>query len=233
MPADEVIILVGGLGTRLRGVIGDLPKPLAMVARRPFLGRLLDRYAAAGMRRAILAAGYQADTVRTTIGPQWAEMDIVYSIEAEPLGTGGAIRQAAALVVGDGVHVANGDTWLRYDPHALEQATRELQADIGLALAQVDDVSRYGAVRVAEQRVLGFDEKGASGAGWINAGCYYLDRQAIADLPDQRAYSIEQEVLAPWSAAGRVAAFNQTSGFIDIGVPEDYARAQALFGRQP
>jgi D-glycero-D-manno-heptose 1,7-bisphosphate phosphatase len=99
-----------------------------------------------------------------------------------------------------------------------------------MALAEVDDVGRYGAVeRDARGMVVGFREKGERGRGAINAGCYFLTEAALASLPAQAAFSFEREVLAPATAAGRVAGFVQTSGFIDIGVPEDYAQAQRQF----
>lgn len=230
MPADEAIVLVGGLGTRLRGVVADVPKPLAPVAGRPFLAWLLDRLAATGLRRVILATGHGAAQVEAAVGTAWGALQVDYSVEAEPLGTGGAIALAASRVHGDGVHVLNGDTWLAYDPFALEAATVARACRTGVALARVDDVGRYGAVDVVDGRVRGFREKGGHGPGWINAGCYYLTVDALAALPPRAAFAFETDVLVPEAMAGRVAAFDRTEGFIDIGVPEDYFRAQALFG---
>lgn len=230
MAAEEAIVLVGGLGTRLRAVVSDVPKPLAPVAGRPFLAWLLDAYAAAGLRRVVLATGYRSGQVEAAVGRAWQGMEVAYSREDQPLGTGGAIRQAIDLVhATGGVHLANGDTFLRYDPAALESATRDAGVALGIALATVDDVGRYGAVEVDRGRVSGFREKGGSGPGLINAGSYFLSRDGFAGLPQERTWSFEERVLLPWSARGDVAAFLATSDFIDIGVPEDYARAQALF----
>ena len=116
MPADEAIVLAGGFGTRLRGIVDDVPKPLAPVAGRPFLAWLLDRLAASGIRRCILATGYMSDAIERTIGTRWQGMEIAYSVEPEPLGTGGAIRLAVMQLRGTSVHVLNGDTWLVYPP---------------------------------------------------------------------------------------------------------------------
>ena len=229
MPADEAIVLAGGFGTRLRGIVDDVPKPLAAVAGRPFLAWLLDRLAASGMRRCILATGYMAEVIERVIGTRWQGMDIAYSVESEPLGTGGAIRLAAQRLQGDGVHVLNGDTWLEYAPVALEAAARDTSTPMAIALARVEDVARYGAVVVRDGLARAFREKGDSGAGWINAGCYFLAADALSALPRQAEYSFEREVLQPHALAGDVAAFIETSGFIDIGVPEDYARAQPMF----
>lgn len=228
-PADEVIVLVGGFGTRLQSVVADAPKPLAPVAGRPFLAWLLDAYAEAGLRRAILATGYRADQVRAFAGSRWRTVEIAYSHEEVPLGTGGAIRQAAGLLQGDGAHIANGDTFLRYSPSALQAAAERAGTRMSVALVAVDDASRYGAVEVSGGRVHAFREKGVAGAGWINAGSYFLGPDALAAMPDARSFSFETSVLVPWAAERQVAACDDTAGFIDIGVPEDYARAQVLF----
>lgn len=229
MATDEAIVLAGGFGTRLRGVVDDVPKPLAPVAGRPFLAWLLDRLAAGGMRRCILATGYLSELIEARIGSRWQGMDIAYSLEPAPLGTGGAIRLAAKRLQGDAAHVLNGDTWLEYDPVALQDAARTTGASMAIALARVDDVARYGAVDIDHGRVAGFREKGEAGHGWINAGCYFLGAEAIAALPARDAFSFEQDVLQPRVQAGAVAAFTATAGFIDIGVPDDYARAQLQF----
>ena len=100
---------------------------------------------------------------------------------------------------------------------------------MAIALARVEDVARYGAVEVRNGLARAFREKGDSGAGWINAGCYFLAADGLSALPKQTAYSFEREVLQPRALAGDVAAFTETFGFIDIGVPEDYARAQPMF----
>jgi D-glycero-alpha-D-manno-heptose 1-phosphate guanylyltransferase len=234
MKADEAIILVGGLGTRLRGVISDVPKPLAPVAGRPFLAWVLDNLAEGGLRRVVLAAGYMAEKVQGIFGTYWLDMEIAYAIEETPLGTGGAIRHASGQLDGSwGVHVVNGDTFLRYSPASLEHMTRQLRASIGMAVAAVADVSRYGAIEVVDGRVMGLREKGQDGAGYINAGCYFLTEDALSELPPGPSFSWETEVLAPWAKRGAVAAYAETDGFIDIGVPEDYLRAQALFGTTP
>lgn len=229
MAVDEAIVLVGGFGTRLRAVVSDVPKPLAPVAGRPFLGWVLDRLAAEGMRRIILATGYMSERVERSIGSEWAGMQVVYSHEEKPLGTGGAIRLAAAWLEGDAAHVLNGDTFLRYSLARLESATSHADAWMGMALAQVEDVGRYGALRLEDGRVADFREKGESGPGYINAGCYLLTQRALQALPQRDAFSFETEVLQPLVGQRRVAAYLDTDSFIDIGVPEDYSRAQTMF----
>lgn len=232
MEADEVILLVGGRGTRLAPVVSEVPKPLADVAGRPFLAWVLDHFDRVGLRRVILATGYMADQFEARIGRRWGALDVLYSCEDSPLGTGGAIRRAAQFVTGNGVHVVNGDTFLQYVPAQLERVTASAGASIGVALAQVPDVSRYGAVNVHDGRIASFREKGGGGPGLINAGSYFVTSEALRTLPTHTPLSFERDVLLPGAAAGRVAAFCETDKFIDIGVPEDYFQAQILFSAQ-
>ncbi len=229
MPVDEVILLVGGLGTRLRGVVADVPKPLAPVAGRPFLAWVLDQLAQEGIRRVILATGYMASTIEHAIGSRWHGMAVEYSVEQQPLGTGGALRMAMPLLAGNGAHVVNGDTFLRYSPRMLEEATRRQGAPVGIALARVADAGRYGAVEADAGRVTAFREKGKEGAGDINAGCYFFTEKALQGLPLQGRFSLEHDVLQPLAASGGIAAYTQTTDFVDIGVPEDYLWAQQHF----
>lgn len=231
--AEEAIVLVGGLGTRLREAVPDRPKPLAPVRGRPFLAWLLDQFAQAGLRRVVLATGHQAEAFEAAIGPRWDAMEIVFSRENEPLGTGGAVRLAATRLLGDGAFIANGDTFLRYAPGELEQCVRGSGAPLGVALAAVPDLARFGAVEVSAGRVVGFREKGALGAGRINAGHYFATAEGLACLPTEPAFSFERQVLEPWAAEGRVAAFEATRDFLDIGVPEDYRRATSLLPPAP
>lgn len=230
--SEEAVVLAGGLGTRLRSVVSGVPKPLAPVAGRPFLAWLLDRLAGQGVRRVVLATGYLANKVEAEVGSCWSGMEIVYSVESEPLGTGGALMQAIARLQGQSLHVCNGDTWLRFSLRELEQATERQQALAGMALARVPDTARYGAVSVQGDRVLSFQEKGRVGPGFINAGSYFLPARgldALNSLGSAGAFSLENAFLYPLAGRGQLAATVDTSGFIDIGVPEDYAVAQTLF----
>lgn len=230
MTSREAIVLVGGFGTRLRGVVSDVPKPLAPVAGRPFLAWILDHLADGGIDHVVLAAGYMADKIEKSIGWQWRGMTVDYSIEMRALGTGGAVRQARELLRGDAAHVVNGDTFLRYEPAGLADAVIAARAQIGMALARVEDAGRYGAVDCHGSRVSGFREKHQAGPGMVNAGCYFMTAEAMASLPQDDCFSFEASVLLPMVEAGHVCGYSRTSGFIDIGVPEDYLRAQVLFG---
>lgn len=226
---DEAIILAGGFGTRLQSMVKDVPKPLAPVAGRPFLAWLLDMLADQGIRRVILATGYLAEAVEAAIGSRWRSMAVVYSVEDMPLGTGGAIARALGLVQGNSAIVLNGDTYLRLDYRRLSMWAEHSGKDICMGLAHVDDVARYGAVHVEGGVVRGFVEKGQAGPGWINAGVYWLGGSVSTQFPQERTFSFEERMLVPAVLRQGVAAYTETSEFIDIGVPDDYLRAQADF----
>lgn len=223
---DEAIVLAGGFGTRLRSVVSDVPKPLAPIRGRPFLCLLLDMLASQGIRRVVLATGYMGDRIAEVLGQRWQGMSLVYSQEQQPLGTGGAIAAGATRIEGETFFVLNGDTYLALDYHAFDAQARDAGALLGMALADVADVARYGAVKVEQGRVRGFVEKGQAGPGHINAGVYRLERGLTAAFPDTPAFSFESMVLVPETERGVVTGYTRTESFIDIGVPEDYARAQ-------
>ena len=225
------IVLAGGLGKRLRECVSDVPKPMAPVAGRPFLEIVLDSLQRQGFKSVVLSIGFLGNLIREHFGDRWDGMEIIYSEELEPLGTGGAIREAMrSHVAADSVCVLNGDTYVEIDRLAIEQAW-EPWVDILVVAKPVDDVGRYGSLVVREQRLVGFDEKGRAGPGLINAGFYKVRRQALESMPDLLSFSFESDWLAPGIAGGTLAAkVLPTDGkFIDIGVPSDFKRAQAIF----
>jgi len=227
----EAIVLAGGMGTRLRQVVPDLPKPMAPVAGRPFLEIVLTTLAEKGFRRVVLSLGYMADKVVSHFGGDFAGMDLVYEIEQSPLGTGGAVRAALAHCTADHVFVFNGDTFLDLETVALEAQWTTLRNPIIVA-REVPDTARYGRLEVAEGRVCGFLEKGRAGAGLINAGCYVLPSDLLNGFALGMAFSLEADFLADAVTRQRIDVFITKGMFIDIGVPEDYARAQTeLAGR--
>lgn len=225
----QAIVLAGGLGTRLRGVVPDLPKPMAPVAGRPFLAWILDRLADAGFDRVVLAVGYRHEAIRSHFGITYRGMALHYSVEDNPLGTGGAIRLAGGRVGQYPVFVLNGDTFLELDYRAMLAAHSDLGVELSVAVCRVPDISRYGALRLSHGRVEAFLEKGPGGPGVINGGTYILSRALLESIPPVGAVSFERQLLEPRVAEIRPTAFLSEGLFIDIGVPEEYARAQHLF----
>ncbi|HEY2966768.1 MAG TPA: nucleotidyltransferase family protein [Casimicrobiaceae bacterium] len=224
----EAIVLAGGLGTRLRGVVGDVPKPMAPVQGRPFLALVLDQLVEAGFKTVIFAAGYRHEAIHSYFGEDYRGLALSYSVEDEPLGTGGAIRLACAQASGRDIFVLNGDTYAELDFRAMLRAHVHGGAQITMAVCQVPDVARYGALVVSDGIVRGICEKGQSGPGCINAGTYVLGPELTDRLP-HGAFSFEQDVLMPEMKSIRPLAFPVLGLFVDIGVPDDYARAQQLF----
>lgn len=225
----QAIVLAGGLGTRLRSVVPEVPKPMAPVAGRPFLAWVLDALAAAGVQHVVLAVGYRHETIRSHFGPARRGMTLDYSVEPVPMGTGGAIRLAAERCDADAPTVVlNGDTYLQIDLRAMHAQHVAARERLTVAACQVDDVSRYGALRVGQGHIAGFLEKGHMGPGVINAGTYVLAPDTLLGLPAGEAFSFEQRVLMGALDTLKPAVFETPGAFIDIGIPEDYARAQAL-----
>jgi D-glycero-alpha-D-manno-heptose 1-phosphate guanylyltransferase len=225
----QAIVLAGGLGTRLRSVVPDLPKPMAPVAGRPFMSWVLDRLVDAGVARAVLAVGYRHQDIRHYFGDDYRGMALHYSVEHTPLGTGGAIRLAADLVTALPVFVLNGDTFLELDYAAMVAAHRQSSARLSMAVCSVPDVGRYGALVLEGDTVCGFLEKGGNGAGNINAGVYLLSADILQQIPAHTVFSFEQQLLVPRVAELRPLAFHTSGRFVDIGIPEDFARAQQWF----
>ncbi len=220
------IILAGGLGTRLRPRIADLPKPMAPVAGRPFLSYLLDRLSAFGHRRAVLSVGYRADAIERYFGRKYEGMELVYSYEDEPLGTGGAIARAVGSCDSNAFLALNGDTYLDIDYRKFAQFHRDSGARLSLALRHVPDAGRYGSVRVENGKIVGFDEKGMAGSGWVNAGTYMFERGLFDGVGLPAKFSFELDFLVPYCPEIKPGAFLSDGYMIDIGIPEDFDRAQ-------
>lgn len=222
----SVMILAGGLGTRLREVVADRPKVLAEVNGRPFLACLLDLLADAGIGRVVLCTGYMAELVSAAFGDFYRGMELLYSREDVPLGTGGALRLALPLIGSDPVLVMNGDSFCDADLGLFARQHQATGAQASLVLVQIDEVSRYGAVEVDSAcRVVSFREKGSlRGEGLINAGIYLLSQQIIQSIPPEKAFSLERELFPRLIGKG-LHAFPQPVRFIDIGIPSDYQAA--------
>ena len=223
-------ILVGGLGTRLQTILPGTQKVIAPVAGRPFLYRLLDQLADAGLRRIILCTGYKAAEVATTVGHSYRNLSIAYSTETHPLGTAGALRNALPLLDTDPILALNGDSFCAVDLAAFQAAHTTRQATGSLVVREVADTTQSGRVDFDENAAItSFIEKGIStGSGWINAGIYLLNRTILESIPTGRAVSIERETFPFWVGRG-LCTFSTTGKFLDIGTPPAYGAAQQLF----
>ena len=226
----ECIILAGGLGTRLRSVVADLPKCMAPVAGRPFLDILIDRLHAKGVKHIILSLGYLHDVIEAHIRDRYPHADITCHVEREPLGTGGAIRASLELAHGEDVFVFNGDTWFDVDLGQLQSFHDRHACDCTVALKAMRDFSRYGRVEIgAEQDIVRFMEKEPCAEGLINGGVYLIRRSAFLQEAFPEKFSFEADYLARYLERHAIKGMLQEGYFIDIGVPEDYALAQVYF----
>lgn len=226
----EAIVLAGGLGTRLREVAPNLPKPMAPIAGRPFLEILLSMLARKGFSRVVLSLGFMAEKIIDHFGDNYLGMELVHEVESQPLGTGGAIRAALARCVADHVFVFNGDTYLELEVDELERLW-QTDRHPAIVVREVADTARFGRVEMSEGRINAFLEKGLSGPGLINAGCYVLSKDALDHFPLGQYFSLETEFFIKYLQCIRFDGFVTHGRFIDIGVPEDYALAQtALAG---
>lgn len=227
----EGIILAGGFGTRLREVVPYLPKPMAPIDGRPFLEILLDDLAGKGFCRAVLSLGFMSEKIMAHFGENYAGMELVYVVEKSPLGTGGAIRLAMTKCSKDHVFVFNGDTYLDLEVDAVEGLWQSHRMPI-IVGREVPDTARYGRLLTEGRKITGFAEKGVVGQGLINAGCYVLNKAQLDIFPLNTAFSLETDYLTKVVQNSPFDLFVTSGHFIDIGVPEDYARAQTeLAGR--
>jgi NDP-sugar pyrophosphorylase family protein len=236
MPANDLesvtaAVLAGGLGTRLRSVIADRPKVLAPIAGRPFLAYLLDQLGRAGVRKAVLLIGHQADQVRDAFGAFHSGMRLTYSEEEQPLGTGGAIRLALPQIAGETILLLNGDSYCELDLTAFWHFHRERHARFSLALTQVENAARFGRVVTGpHERIEQFEEKSPTPtAGQINAGIYLVSRTLLEPIPPGRALSLERDLMPQWVTQGQAFGFPAGGRFLDIGIPAAYAEAEQFF----
>lgn len=218
------------MGTRLRSVVSEVPKSMAPVAGKPFLWYLLEQLRRYDVGRVILSVGYLREAVQDWVAEHSAEysFEFRFAVEEEPLGTGGGIRLAASMAEGAEVIVLNGDTYFDADLDRLTTARRGSGLPVALALKPMRDFDRYGTVELGTDGIVkAFREKRRCDDGLINGGVYSIDLSAdvFEGLPDR--FSFEKDVLEPQCVLGKLCGLVQDSFFIDIGIPEDYARANA------
>ncbi|MBF0213005.1 MAG: nucleotidyltransferase family protein [Magnetococcales bacterium] len=223
---EEAIILAGGMGQRLRSVVPDRPKPMALVAGKPFLEHLLIAVARQGVRRVVLSVGYKREAIMTHFGDRFQGVELAYAVEEQPLGTAGGIRLGLERVRGERAFVLNGDTLFDAPLNHLVAAFDRHRADLVMAVKPMEDCSRYGTVRVEGERVVGFDGSRKSGPGVINGGVYLFSAGLATEL--QHCFSFEGDFLQPNLDRLQVIRVEEPGFFIDIGVPEAYAAAQTL-----
>lgn len=224
----EVIILAGGLGTRLRSVVRGLPKCMAPVDGKPFLWYLLELLKLYGVRHVILSLGYKHEAVTAWVEDHKGEYPFrfSYAIEQEPLGTGGGIALASSMAQEGEVLVLNGDTFFDADLDELLELRRSSGRPIAMALKKMRSFDRYGTVELSSDgSVTAFREKQYCPEGLINGGVYAIDLEAGLFDGLGGKFSFEKDVLEPSCGMGKICGVEQSGSFLDIGIPADYALA--------
>lgn len=226
----DVIILAGGLGTRLQRVVSDVPKPMAPVAGKPFLDHLLEKLPLAHVSRIVFSVGHKHEVILNHFGEEYHGVPIVYAIESEPLGTGGGIKLALANTTEEHALIVNGDTFFDVDFEQFWQVHRYHNFDLTLALKPMDKPDRYGTVLLEKHRVIRFQEKTPGLThGLINGGLYWIRTAVKQAMPSDDKFSFETDFLEPQVSLLTFGGYIDNNRFIDIGIPDDYARAQDIF----
>jgi NDP-sugar pyrophosphorylase family protein len=233
MPS-EALILAGGLGTRLRGIVKDSPKPMAEIAGRPFLEWLIIQVRSQNVRKVILCVGYLGEVVQRHFGDgrQWG-VSIDYSIENSPLGTGGGLRLAANRISENPVLAMNGDSYCRFDLEKLMHEHKTRGARTTLVLVEVADRSRFGSIALGKDgSIATFHEKSPEAcSGLVNAGIYLMETETIQSITPSRPVSLENDVLPGLVGRGLFGTVSR-GPFVDIGTPSSFAGASEIILRE-
>lgn len=222
----ECILLAGGLGTRLRSAVPDLPKVMAPVAGKPFIHHIITFLQSQGVERFIFSLGYLHHLIEEYVRSNFPSLDVAFSIEAEPLGTGGAIQLALQQVRGEDAIIVNGDTLYRADLKKVSDYHQSTNAACTLTLKHMRNFERYGVVELDESgKVVSFKEKQFYKQGLINGGVYILNKKALLNLGMPDAFSFEKDYLEQYIHRHDIYGIRDDNYFIDIGIPGDFEKA--------
>ncbi|MFC1594563.1 nucleotidyltransferase family protein [Candidatus Omnitrophota bacterium] len=229
----DCIILCGGLGKRLKDVVGDRPKALAQINQKPFLDILIDYLMSFDCNRVILCIGHSGDVIKAYYQQKKMSAEVIFSQEQELLGTGGALKNAQGLIQSETFLVMNGDSFCAVDLNALLDFHAKKDAVLSMVLAELDSSSDYGNVTVVDDaRIKAFQEKPSSSrSSLMNAGVYCMRRDIFSHMPDQSSFSLERDVF-PQMLSAPCYGFVTTASCIDIGTPERYKEAQKILAKE-
>ena len=227
--AIEVVILCGGLGTRLQSVLKDKPKPMADFNDRPFLDLLIEYVGRFGFRRFILCSGHKGGLIKQYFENKADDKTYIISQETSPLGTAGAIKHAEPLINSDVFLAMNGDSFCEIDLTAFMNSHHSHKALASVALALMEDASDYGGVSLGKNyEIMQFAEKkNTPSSGWVNAGVYLFNKPILDHIPADKKFSLELE-LFPSMAGDGLFGFTTQNRLLDIGTPERLERARQL-----
>lgn len=229
-----VAILAGGLGTRLRPAVSNVPKAMADINGKPFLRYLLEWLLHQGTRQVIICTGYRGEQIQEYFSDHYGPVRLHYSHEKKAMGTAGALRQCAHLLNGEHVLAINGDTFCPTDLNAFAVWHQRKPFNASVLLARKDNADRFGSVETDHRGyIVRFHEKAVqSGSGYVSAGIYLFKHSVVASIPNGQIVSMEYEVLPGLIGKG-LSGYKSDASFIDIGTPESYDRAQHYFQHYP
>lgn len=224
----EAVILSGGKGTRLQSVIKDIPKTMADVNGTPFLETTLQWLNSFNINKVILAVGYKKEYIKKYFGNNYKNINLIYSEEEEPLGTGGAIKKALKECVDDNVIVMNGDVLARVDLNKMYEKHLSLGSVMTIAVKEMTNFDRFGVVKFNKDRITRFEEKKYAEKGFMNTGIYIMNKDIFENKIEDKSFSIENDYLSKYIDKDKISPFIFAGEFIDIGIPEDYQKIQAM-----
>lgn len=230
LQGTDVAILCGGLGTRLRGVLDDRPKPMVEIEGRPFLDILIDHLAKYGATHFILCTGYKGDFIKRYYERKEGRLKFIISEEKKPLGTAGALKHAELLIGSDPFLVLNGDSFCEVDLKGFLRFHTEKKALLSVAVTPFEDSRDYGAIQLnGDQKITHFSEKdSAGGVRLINAGVYFFSRNVLKEIPQGRKQSLEYDLIPKILNKG-VYGYKTDSPLLDIGTAERLEKARDYF----
>lgn len=217
----QAVILAGGFGTRLKNIINDIPKPMAPIRNIPFLSYILNQLNRQGFTKVVLAVGYLHEKIVSFYGDKFKNIELVYSIENEPLGTGGCVKKAFDLLSDEYVYVINGDTMFDISFEDIKNPINAL-----IVCKYMNNTSRYGRIIYKDGIITQFLEKGYEGQGYINGGIYVFRRDVFNQFTLPEKFSMEKDFFEKYLNQLEISVHLSDGYFIDIGIPEDYERAQ-------
>ncbi len=229
----EAIILAGGLGTRLRSAVPDLPKCMAPVNGRPFISYVVESLQQQGIEKFILSLGYMSEAIIEFVNEKYTSLNVQYSIEEEPLGTGGAIKLACEKATERNILATNGDTLFEVNLQQLQALHTANNADCTLTLKPMQDFERYGVVELnADASISSFKEKQYYKSGLINGGIYAFNVASFLKEELPQKFSFEKDYLEALYLQRSMFGLVQEAYFIDIGIPQDFQLAQTDFAHK-
>jgi len=225
----DVVVLAGGMGTRLKDAVPDLPKPMAPVNNKPFLEYLLNWLSQCPLiEKIILATGYKSETIIAYFDRSFKGIPIIYANEMEPLGTGGAIANALSACDSEQVLIVNGDTYFPIDIVSFNEFHERIDKPISIALKKMYRFDRYGTVEIAKDTIMTFNEKTYCEEGLINGGIYLLNKNWFEMQKHPDKFSFEKDVLEYFVSQQLLGGKIFDDAFVDIGIPEDYIKAASI-----